>query len=67
MTSNSITWKGLIYYGEVFGFVLAWLIVFAVAANDRATLTEQSSYDRVAAIDTSVAPMPGDSRPGSSR
>ena len=50
MRRHTLTWKSLIYYGEVFGFLLAWLFVFAAASRQSAETATQPTLDRVAAI-----------------
>ena len=38
----------MIYYGEVFGFLLAWLLVYVVGAQQPTTSSEPTAIDRVA-------------------
>ena len=58
MRRPPITWKGLIYYGEVFGFLLAWLAVYAVASHHSASTPNATGLNRVASIDVSLDAQP---------
>ncbi len=53
MRLPTITWKGFIYYGEVFGFLLAWVGGAILVTQFAASNHEPSDWNQIASVEIS--------------
>lgn len=51
MRLPTMTWKGLIYYGEVFGFLLAWVGGAILVTQFAASNNEPSDWNQIASVE----------------
>lgn len=54
MPRSALSWKSTIYYGEVVGFLLAWVAGVAALTQDWSSPSEET-IDRVAAVEAGDA------------
>lgn len=52
MPKTALSWKGLIYYGEVVGFVLAWVGGIVMISQSPERTLSDAPLDQVAVVET---------------
>ena len=51
MPKTAFSWKGLIYYGEVVGFVLAWVAGIVMISQGTDRIVSDATLDQVAVVE----------------
>jgi hypothetical protein len=51
MPSTALSWKGLIYYGEVVGFLLAWVAGIVMISQSPDPTVSNAPLDQVAVVE----------------
>ncbi len=51
MPKTAFSWKGLIYYGEVFGFLLAWVAGIVMISQGTDRTVSDMPLDQVAVLE----------------
>ena len=54
MPKTAFSWKGLIYYGEVVGFLLAWVAGIVMISQSPERTVNNTPLDQVAAVEMRV-------------
>ncbi|TWT88628.1 hypothetical protein Mal64_21140 [Pseudobythopirellula maris] len=54
MRLKSISWHGAVYYGEVFGFLLAWVAGIAIALSGDQPAASRPNADQLASAEVTA-------------
>lgn len=58
MRQNSESWKKLVFYGEVVGFALAWMVGMVVLGHSQPTEPQLAGVDGLAHAEVGLSELP---------